>query len=422
MRIFRDLIATALVVVVFVALLEVGMRLAGVRYEYSFYESDPVIYTTYRPNAEGWEVKEGENPVRINSLGMRDRERSVAPAPRTIRIALLGDSLVAATQVPLEKTMAQVLERNLNRTLGRAGQSFEVLNFAQGGSTLAQQYLMLRNRVWDFQPQVVMVFVSPISVPTCSRRLDTVAAPKPFFLIRDGRLVPDPRSHPPAAASVEVRRRNGKLKNLMNQYRLLLLLRQAIGEGVEKIAKVEGGIAAMARGSFAEAETDVDDGRYVYPVDIWFRAHASAEVEQAWQVAEGLLGRIAEEARQHGAELWLASIGTEVQENPDAVERNAYLTAHGYQEVAYSERRFEAFARRERIPYVGMSRRMLDYAERNHVSVRGFFNTPPNRGHWNEVGNSAAAGIVIGELFERSSVIRSAQAKSLQAHRTSPDG
>ena len=421
MRIFRDLIATAVVVVLFVALLEVGMRLAGVRYEYSFYESDPVIYTTYRPNAEGWEVKEGENRVRINSLGMRDRERSVTPGPGTTRIALLGDSLVAATQVPIEKTMAQVLERTLNRTLGQSGQSFEVLNFAQGGSTLAQQYLMLRNRVWDFQPQIVMVFVSPISVPTCSRQLDTVAAPKPFYLIRDGRLVPDPRSHPPAAASVEVRRRNGKLKNLMNQYRLLLLLRQSIGEAAEKIRRMEGEIGALAKGTFAEAQTEADDERYVYPVDIWFRAHASAEVEQAWQVAEGLLGRIADEARQHDAELWLAAIGTEVQENPDVAERTAYLTAHGYQEVAYSEQRFEAFARREGIPYLGLSRPMLDYAERNHVSVRGFFNTPPNRGHWNEVGNAAAAGIVIGELFERSAVIRSARAKSLQAHRAGPD-
>ena len=45
MRIFRDLIATAVVTLAFVGLLEVGMRLAGVRYEYSFYESDPVIYT-----------------------------------------------------------------------------------------------------------------------------------------------------------------------------------------------------------------------------------------------------------------------------------------------------------------------------------------------------------------------------------------
>ena len=420
MRIFRDLLTAAVVAAVFVALLEGGMRLAGVRYEYSFFESDPVIYTTYRPNAEGWEVKEGENRVRINSLGMRDRERTLVPVPGTTRIAMLGDSLVAATQVPLENTMAQVLERTLNNRLGQVGQSFEVLNFAQGGSTLAQQYLMLRNRVWDFQPQILMVFVSPISVPTCSRRLDTVAAPKPFYLIRDGRLVPDPRSHPPASASEEVRRRNGRLKNLMNQFRLLLLLRQALGEGAEKIEKLECEIGAIVKGTSAEAETD-DNERYVYPVDIWFRPHASAEVEQAWQVAEGLLGRMAEEARQHGAELWLASIGTEVQENPNAAERTAYLAAHGYQEIAYSEERFEALARREGIPYLGMSHRMLNYAERNRVSVRGFFNTGPNRGHWNEVGNAAAAGIVIDELLERSRVIRGARMKSLQAHRTSPD-
>jgi hypothetical protein len=171
--------------------------------------------------------------------------------------------------------------------------------------------------------------VSPISVPTCSRRLDTVAAPKPFSLI--------------------------------------LLLRPAVGQGAEKIGRMEGKIGALAKGTFAEAQAEAEDERYVYPVDIWFRAHASAKVEQAWQVAEGLLGRIAEEARQHGAEP------------------------------------------------------MLDYAERNHVSVQGFFNTPPNRGHWNEVGNAAAAGIVIGELFERSAVIRSARAESLQAHRAGPD-
>ena len=420
MRIFRDLLATAVAVLAFVALLEVGMRLAGVRYEYSFYESDPVIYTTYRPNADGWEVKEGENHVRINSLGMRDRERRVVAAPGTIRIALLGDSLVAATQVPLEKTMAQVLERTLNTRLGSSGHSFEVLNFAQGGSTLAQQYLMLRSRVWDFQPQIVIVFVSPISVPTCSRRLDTVAAPKPFYLVRDGRLVPDPRSRPPAAASLEARRRNGKLKNLMNQYRLLLLLRQAIGGGAEKVENLEKRIVTLTSGRSAEAETETDDERYVYPVDIWFRAHASAEVEQAWQVAERLLGRIAGETRQQGAELWLGSIGTEVQENPDAAERTAYLNRHGYGVVGYSEERFEAFAKREGIPYLGMSPRMLAYAQRNNVSVRGFFNTPRNRGHWNEVGNAAAAGIVFGELVEHSVVIRRVQAKSLQAHQSGP--
>ena len=421
MRIFRDLLATAVVVVAFMALLEVGLRLAGVRYEYSFYESDPVMYMTYRPNAEGWEVKEGENRVRINSLGMRDRERTLAATPGTIRIALLGDSLVAAPQVPLEKTMGQVLERTLSNTLRPGARSVEVLNFAQAGSTLAQQYLLLKSRVWGFHPQIVVVFASPITVPTCSRRLHTVAVPKPFYVIREGHLVPDPWSDPPAPASLESRRRNGLVKNLMNRYRLLLLLRQAMGEGVRTVEAMEEEIGALTTGRPANTEIESDNEHEVDPVDIWFRAQANAEVEQAWQVAERLFGRIAGEARQHGAELWLASIGHPLQENPNAAERIAYLESHRYRITAYSEERFEALARREGIPYLGMSPRLLAYAERNHVSVRGFFNTEPNQGHWNEVGNTAAAGIMASELLEHSSVIRSVRTKSSPERQASLD-
>jgi hypothetical protein len=399
MRTFRDLLVTAMVAIAFVAIFEGGLRLTGVRYEYSFYESDPVLYTTYRPNAEGWEVKESENFVRMNSHGMRDRERSVAAAPGTVRIALLGDSVVAATQVPFENTMGQVLERRLTSAFGRSGRGFEVLNFAQGGNTLAQQHLMLRDRVWAFRPQIVMVFVTPITVPTASRKLDTVAAPKPFYVMRAGELIPDPRNRPPAAAAPDARRRNGILKNLMNRYRLLLVLRQATDHGLDKLKAVR---AATKTASAGAAEHDANKS----PMDIWFRPPASADVHEAWQVAEGLLRVIAADMRQHGAELWMASIGPAVQENPDAQNRMAYLEAQGYSGGNYSEDRFETFAKEERIPYIRLSPRILAHAERQGVSVRGFFNTPPHQGHWNVEGNSAAAGIVGDELLERSHALR----------------
>jgi hypothetical protein len=397
MRTFRDLLGTAMVAIAFVAIFEGGLRLAGVRYEYSFYESDPVLYTTYRPNAEGWEVKESENFVRMNSHGMRDRERSVAAAPGTVRVALLGDSVVAATQVPFEDTMGQVLERRLTSAFGRSGRGFEVLNFAQGGNTLAQQHLMLRERVWAFRPQIVVVFVSPISVPTASRKLDRVAAPKPFYVMRAGQLIPDPRNSPPAASAPEARRWNGILKNAMNRYRLLLVLRQATDHGLEKLEA----LGAVTRSASA-AEPDRD----TFPMDIWFRPPARAEVHEAWRVVEGLLRLIAEDTRRHGAELWMASVGPAPQENPDARGRTAFLEENGYSGVNYSEDRFERFAKGERIPYVRISPRMLAHAERHGVSVRGFFNTTPNSGHWNVEGNSAAAGIVGDELLARSDVLR----------------
>lgn len=399
MRIFRDLLATVVVVIAFVALFEGGLRLAGVRYEYSFYESDPVLYTTYRPYAEGWEVKEGENFVRMNSLGMRDRERSIEPAPGTVRIALLGDSVVAATQVPLEQTMGQVLERRLSSEFSRTGARFEVLNFAQGGNTLAQQHLMIRERVWAFRPQIVIVFVTPISVPTASRKLDTVAAPKPFYIMRAGQLIPDPRNHPPAASAPAARRTNGILKNVMNRYRLLLVLRQASDHGLDKLRALRH----VTRS--ADASTNAEPDQNKSPMDIWFGPPTRPEVDEAWQVVEGLLGLIAEDTHRHGTELWMASIGPAVQENPDARNRLAYLSAQGYTGT-YSEDRFEMFAKKHGIPYVRMSPRILAHAERHGVSVRGFFNTQPNQGHWNVEGNAVAAGLIGDELLARSHALR----------------
>src|SRR5215469_5518952 len=132
MAFFKDLGCTALAVICVLLLFEAGLRITGTKYESSLYESAPVLYMALRPGAEGWEAKEGENFIRINSLGMRDRERTLAPAEGVIRVALLGDSLVAAEEVPLENTMAQVLETRLQTALG-SNRTIEVLNFGVGG-------------------------------------------------------------------------------------------------------------------------------------------------------------------------------------------------------------------------------------------------------------------------------------------------
>jgi hypothetical protein len=76
--------------------------------------------------------------------------------------------------------------------------------------------------------------------------------------------------------------------------------------------------------------------------------------------------------RQQGAESCLASSGTEVQSNPNTPERTAYLETPDHREVSYSEERFEALAKREGMPDLGMAQPMLGYAERHNVSVRGF--------------------------------------------------
>jgi hypothetical protein len=372
---------------------EIALRVAGVRYDCSFYQADPVLYTKFRPNAEGWEVKEGENFVRMNSFGMRDRERTLTPAPGTLRIALLGDSLEVGMQVPLEKTMAQVLENKLNTGFKTTGHSVEVLNFAQEGATLAQEYLMLRDRVWAFQPQIVILFVD--SVANSNRRL--FPSDSPFYVFDGVHLILDPDNRPPMDSSPAAIRRHAVIANLMNHYRLLLLLRKATQDGVsqelERLGRMDG----------SSQRSDYN------PIDTWFRPPTTPEEEKAWRVTEGLLKLNIADAGQHGAEFWLASSGEEIEDNPNADVRETYFRAHNYRGT-YAEDRFDSFAAREGIACIRLEPGLLQYAEEKRVSVRGFFNTGPNTGHWNEDGNWAVASIVADRLLAGSNVIRSLRA------------
>ncbi len=383
MRCFRDISIAVGAVFLVLLLFELGLRATGAKYESSFYESDPVLYMALRPKAEGWEVKEGENFVRINSWGMRDVEHSLTPSPGTLRIALLGDSMVAAHQVPLDKTMARVLEAKLQSQIGSAGHSVEVLNFGVGGYTLAQEFLLLQNRVWEFHPDIVILFLSPSSVPSCSRSLYTVNVP--FFIMRDGQLTPDPANHAPDASSPEARHWHALFGDLMNRGRLFQLIRKATQDGIpHEVAKLRG----------------VKPARNNNIMNMWLRAPSSPEQENAWQIADGILGLMARNAHDHGAEFWLSAIGPEIEENPNATDRTRFLQSQGIPSFDYSERRLKSIAATYGIKFISLESPLAEYAERNHVSLRGFFNTRPNYGHWNENGNAAAAAIVADKLLQ----------------------
>jgi hypothetical protein len=411
MLFFRNLLIAILSVGASLVSFEAALRLSGAKYECSFYESDPVLYTAFRPNAEGWETKEGENFVRINAHAMRDRERSVIAAPGTLRIVILGDSMVAAQQVPLDCTMSQLLERKLNAELGTQDHPVEVLNFAVGGYALAQEYLMLRERVWAFHPDIVLLFLSPNSVPSTSRLLHSITAPTPFFTLRDGELVLDAQSHAPENSSPAGRRRHAILANVMNRVRLLQLFRQAIANLPRELERLRTTyLKASAGAPRSDATTESPTDR------IWLRPPSGHESERAWQVAEALLTAMADDAKRHGAEFWLSSIGLDIEDNPNPQERVAFLHSHEIVDFNYSHLRFEVFAETHRVAYVPLEPRVVTYGEHNQVALRGFFNSPPNEGHWNEVGNSAVAEVV-GDNLTKRSVVLAALRQDVAKHR-----
>jgi lysophospholipase L1-like esterase len=96
-------------------------------------------------------------PVAFNRFGLRDRERSMEPAPGTVRILFLGDSVTFGLGVAEEDSYPRVIEALLNgsRTDGRA--SVEVLNSAIPGYNTIQELAQLRELGLAFQPRIVVV-------------------------------------------------------------------------------------------------------------------------------------------------------------------------------------------------------------------------------------------------------------------------
>ena len=142
---------------------EAGLRIAGYRMpvlvadslrgSYRIEPNATFIYYGYLPGA----VDDFANPVRLNALGFHDRDYPAErPAPETYRIMVLGDSYVAALEVPLEQTFHKRLEARLVRQdpLGRG--SYQVIAFGQGRTAQETEIGWARQYAPVYRPDLVL--------------------------------------------------------------------------------------------------------------------------------------------------------------------------------------------------------------------------------------------------------------------------
>lgn len=151
--------------VVALGLAEVALRIFG--HEGPVYTiRDPVIGRRYTRSWEGdCYIEESDRVVhlRFNREGMRDRDWPEERTPDTVRIAVLGDSMVAALGVPEEKTFVRLLQARLqsdeNETaarLARTRRTYEVMNWGVQGSSPALQSVLYEQRVRRYLPDLVL--------------------------------------------------------------------------------------------------------------------------------------------------------------------------------------------------------------------------------------------------------------------------
>jgi len=94
--------------------------------------------------------------ITTNRWGMRDRDYTLEKPAGTMRIALLGPSFTMGSGVADDETYDAHLESELNEG-ATPGQHYEVMNFGVAGYSLLHQMRMLEDRVYRFQPDVVVL-------------------------------------------------------------------------------------------------------------------------------------------------------------------------------------------------------------------------------------------------------------------------
>lgn len=378
---------------------EIFLRVVGYSFPL-FYTTDYYRGFTLQPGLEGYYQREGGSYVRINSDGLRDREHAKAKPDDTVRIAVLGDSFTEAMHVPMEQTFWWLLERRLQECNAFPGKNIEVINFGVSGYGTAQELLMLRQKVWDYSPDlVVLAFTTHNDVFDNLRALSRTED-VPYFVYRNGELTYDASFRD----SRTYQQRDSKLNRfgrwLHNESRVIQLVHYVQSLARLRLAdwKLKRRLAAGAQSKPATGTTPtvrnaedigIDNMIYIEPRD--------ENWKEAWRVTEGLVRQMRDDVVQKRARFLLVTLSNAVQVYPDPAVRRRFLQYVGADTIFYPNLRLKALAEREQIDFVDLAQPMQAYADQNKVFLHGFGSDMGN-GHWNANGHRLAADLIAQKL------------------------
>ncbi|HVB80376.1 MAG TPA: SGNH/GDSL hydrolase family protein [Candidatus Binataceae bacterium] len=352
---------------------EAGVRIAN-RYFPYFYCYDAARGWGLRPNTAGYYRREGASYVEINSDGFRGPEFARAKPPDTVRVAVLGDSYTEAIQVPYEDTFASVAARKLAQCPLLKGRRVEALNFGVDGYGTTQELVTLREKVWAYHPDIVVlaIFLGN-DVRNNSVTLEGNQC-RPFYVARDGKLVPAG----PFGSS--------------NSFRLWCMAR---------FDYRKAGMLSLLKGAWTILRAHNQEPTAALPVEAAinydiYKPPADPAWRNAWQVTDELIEEIHREAAQHDAAFLAVTLDTSIQVWPDPQVRKNFMKRIGVSDLFYPDRHIAALGERDDFDVLTLAEPLYQYAQAHHAFLHGFTNSKIGFGHWNLEGHRVA-GELIGE-------------------------
>src|SRR6266550_3751544 len=385
---------------------EIGLRVSGYTYP-EFYELDQTRGYSLRPGAAGLYRKEGRSYVRINSDGVRDQEHSLMKPANTLRIALIGDSYAEALPVPLEQSFWWVMKEKLAEGDAASGKTIEVINFGVSGYGTAQELLTLREKVWKYSPDVVMLAVTTNNDVTDNSRALKRVDEIPYFIYRDNQLALDNSFQSSRTFLWRQSRINRFGRWLRDHSRLV----QALTEGHHALKIMSASWRARSpRREPAAAPTASPDQKPNVPNissdaeelgadNLIYREPQTEVWDNAWRVTESLIIEMRNEVRARGAKFLLVTLSNGPQVLPSPSQREAVKIRLGATDLLYPDNRLRALCERENIPVITLAPELQQFAEHNNVFLHGFDKNIGN-GHWNVTGNHVAGELMAKKICE----------------------
>lgn len=316
---------------------------------------------------------ESDRVVRLqtNTQGFRDGEWTRDKPPGVRRIAVFGDSFIAANALPRNQILVSRLERLLNR---QKDSRWQAMNFGVGGSSTGQQLVAYRKLASGYDPDAVLIcFGTSSDLTDNSSELSS----NPILRCRiagDGQL-----------ETVAVTAAQRRSSQVLNRYsRFYDWQKHVVNRFVKQVR------------------------RGVLPLDLRHRVYDSnpgPRFQRAWELTARILEQFRVETSRDGVALFVVSIPDSAQVYRDQFERLREQAGSGSRmEDDYPDTRLAAACRRAGIPYLSLLpafRAAAPDRDSQLLSQRLFLK---GKGHFNKTGHDLAAA-AIGEWLGRSKTL-----------------
>src|SRR3989344_732935 len=355
-RIAVNFILLAVTVFISLSILELVLQLTSIK---GCRQNDPLIDHSYRPNCRSsFKSEEWTVPVSINSHGMRDDEIALRENFNH-RILLLGDSFLMGYGVRAEDSFAYLLEQKLKD----AGLKTDVLNGGVTSYSPILEYLYLRERSLELQPDIVVLLFDMSDVQ------NDYLYEKQAVFDSFGELVAVPYAEPKSI-----------LLKLYNKLKVIKFLERFFSILDARSA----GTAEINQANYY----DLDHDKYAIT-----REGLPPEKEQEyWNYSLGYIQKMAEFSQERNITFVLATYpyGHQVSAEEWVLGRHNYGFEQG---IVYSDRPnsiLEEFAKDENMPFISL------FADFKQSEVRPLYF--PYDGHFNNDGHKLAAEVLYREI------------------------